>query len=218
MTTLSKAQRFEEAAKYRDILEKFDYIRQSFKTAQTFIDNPYLVDDMLAKSLDELVKNISDLKEPPKRIECYDISNISGKEAVGAMTVAIDGRIQNSEYRKFKIKFKTEPDDFEMMREVLFRRLSHKDWPSPDLLVIDGGKGQLSAVLEVLRILDLQIPIVGLAKKFETIVSKEDGEFKELVLDRRNEGLKLLQRLRDEAHRFGKKYHHQLRLTKLKRL
>jgi len=215
MDTAAKNENYERAAEYRDILHKFDYIRQQSQKAEAFIENPYLVDEVIAKSLDALVQTIPALSKVPTRIECYDISNISGKEAVGSMVVATAGRIDKSEYKRFKIKFKTEPDDFDMLREVLTRRFNNANWPEPDLLVIDGGKGQVSAVREVLTTLQLEVPLIGLAKRFETIVFYHNGDFQEVNLDKDSEGLKLLQRLRDEAHRFAQKYHHLLRLKKL---
>lgn len=232
MNASSKNQEYEKAAEYRDILNKLEYIRQHQTNAQEYLENPYLVDDIISASLNELVKNVPILKKIPNRIECYDISNVSGKEAVGSMVVAINGRIQNREYKRFKIRLKDKPDDFEMMREMLRRRLKRKHapkgktnaiaktvgekkWESPDLIVVDGGKGQVSAALNVLKELDLNIKVIGLAKRFETIVYFGNNNFTEINLDRQNEGLKLLQRLRDEAHQFAQKYHHFLRLKKL---
>jgi len=101
-----------------------------------------------------------------------------------------------------------------MLQEVLERRLK-RDWELPDLLVIDGGKGQVSAIASVLEELKLDIPLIGLAKRFETIIYTDCKDFFEINLDRDNDGLKLLQRLRDEAHRFSRKYHHHLRLKNL---
>lgn len=215
MEKASKHQQYERAAQFRDIIQKYDYIRQNFRTAEKYIENPYLVVDIIAKSLDELVNNIPVLKAFPKRIECYDISNISGKEAVGSMVVAYNGRADNSEYRRFKIKLKDQPDDFGMMREVLERRLRN-DWETPDLIVLDGGKGQLSVILDLFAEMNVNIPVVGLAKRLETVVYKYNGDFVEVNLPRTNEGLKLLQRLRNEAHRFAQKYHHTLRLQKIR--
>lgn len=219
MKKASKEEKFEDAAYYRDILSKFRYIRQKFSSAQQYIDNPYLVEDLREKALTQLKDSIPFLKDLPERIECYDISNISGVDAVGSMVVAINGEITKREYRRFKIKTKKTPDDFHMMSEVLTRRLK-KDWNSPDLLVLDGGKGQLSVVQEVLNDLNLDIPMIGLAKKFETIVyiDPDTLNFVEINLDRDSEGLKLLQRLRDEAHRFAQAYHHKLRLNQIKSL
>lgn len=217
MKKASKAQNFEEAAYYRDILSKFRYIRQKFSRAQQYIDNPYLVEDLREKSLTQIKDTLPFLEDLPERIECYDISNISGTDAVGSMVVALNGEVSKQEYRRFKIKTKNSPDDFAMMAEVLTRRLK-KDWAVPDLLVLDGGKGQLSAVQKVLNKLNLDTPMIGLAKKFETIVyiDPETLNFVEINLPRDSEGLKLLQRLRDEAHRFAQAYHHKLRLNQLK--
>lgn len=223
MKTASKLQAFEEAAYHRDILKKFHYLRKRFKTANKYIENPYLVEDLINTSLSDLVEAIPELKKVPNRIECYDISTISGKEAVGSMVVATNGRIDKSNYRKFRIKTKNEPDDFAMLTEVLTRRLKRelstakniKKWGMPDLIVIDGGKGQVSVISEVMTSLNVCIPLIGLAKRFETIVYLEAGEYTEVNLPRNNEGLKLIQRLRDEAHRFARAYHHKLRLEKL---
>ena len=223
MKAASENQNYEEAAEIRNLLNKFHYLRKSFRSADKYIDNPYLVDDLRAMALDELVNAIPVLGSPPQRIECYDIATLSGKEAVGSMVVAIDGVINKSHDRKFKIKTKDTPDDFGMLAEVLTRRFKRekstskniKKWGIPDLVIIDGGKGQVSAINEVFKNLEVNIPLIGIAKRFETIVYYYDGEFVEVKLDKGNEGLKLIQRLRDEAHRFARVYHHQLRIQKL---
>jgi excinuclease ABC subunit C len=221
MLSLSSEENFEEAAVIRDILNKFDYARRTFRIPQSYVDNPYLVEDLLYKSLEELKANIPILKDIPQVIECYDISNISGKEAVGSLVVSVNGRISKSNYRKFRIKLKDTPDDFGMLREVLTRRikrsLSDKSgkWALPDLFLIDGGKGQISGVLDVENLLGINVPVVGIAKKQETLVYFDGTHFVEVVLPRNNEGLKLVQRLRDEAHRFAQAYHHKLRLKKI---
>ena len=213
---------FEEAAKYRDLLNRFTYITQSFKTAQTYIENPYFTEDIANRALDDISKFIPNIKLPLERIECYDISNILGKEAVGSMVVATKGKIDKSQYRRFRIKFKSTSDDFEMMREVLRRRFSRSmsesvknKWVMPDLIILDGGKGQVSAGQEVLTEKKLEVPLVGIAKKFETVVFVNNGEFQEIVPEKESEGLKLIQRLRDEAHRFAQAYHHKLRLKNI---
>jgi excinuclease ABC subunit C len=216
MKKASKNMNYEEAAKYRDQLQKFDYIRKSRITAQEYIDNPYLLDDLISESLQGLQDRIPELNVLPQRIECYDISNIQGTDAVGSMVVAVKGRLNKSFYRRFKIKQKSTPDDFGMLKEVLTRRLNrgiknHKNWDLPDLLVIDGGKGQVSTITQIVDKLNLDIPVIGLAKKFETIIYRQNGELKELLLPKDDESLKLLQRLRDESHRFAQAYHHKLR-------
>lgn len=223
MAAASKKENYEEAAVQRDILKKLRYVRENYKSAYQYIENPNLLEDIANESLQELVSNIEVLSDKPQRIECYDISNISGKEAVGSMVVALDGLVDNREYRRFKIKIKDQPDDFHMMEEVLERRLKRskkgykgKKWPKPDLLVMDGGKGQVSVIADLLEKFELDIPLIGLAKKNETIVYKTEKGFEEVVLPKDNEGLKLLIRLRDEAHRFAQRYHHHLRLKKIR--
>jgi excinuclease ABC subunit C len=169
------------------------------------------------------------LTKIPKRIEGYDISNIQGTNPVGSMVVCIDGLPAKSEYRKFKITGKSTPDDFAMMEEMLGRRLmrispgidaniqmntndTNKNkgaWPTPDLLVIDGGKGQLSVAVKVLKEKGLKIPVIGLAKRIEEIFVPKKSQ--PIILDHDQPALQLLQRLRDEAHRFGITFHRALR-------
>lgn len=160
--------------------------------------------------LAELLK----LNAPPTRIECYDISNISGTNSVASMVVFIDGVPAKKEYRKFKIKTVEGADDFASLKETLYRRLkrlSQKDenFARPDLIVIDGGLGQLNAVKEIVGASGFDIPIVSLAKKEEEIFTTHSSE--SIKLDADNNARKLLQRLRDEAHRFAINYHRSLR-------
>lgn len=223
MAQLSKTNEYEQAAVYRDIISKYNYVRQRYKLPEVYMENPTFIDDVATQSLKDLVAKLPILKKKPLRIECYDISNISGIEAVGSMVVAEGGKITKREYKRFKIKSKHSPDDFEMIYEVLTRRLGHypkpgnkkSTWPVPDLLVIDGGKGQVSAASEAMKNLDLEIPIVGLAKKEETLVYKNANDFIELKFNKQDPGLNLLIRLRDESHRFAQDYHHKLRAKAL---
>jgi len=201
--------------------------------------------DKIQTALSKL-KEILNLPQIPKRIECYDISNLQGTNPVGSMVVFVDGMPAKSEYRKFKIQSKTTPDDFAMMKEMLNRRFAHlgsapihrllekptnghatktnkPSWPLPDLIVIDGGKGQLNAALAALRISNysnyliskkspnskVQIPIIGLAKRIEEIFLPHQKN--PIILGHDNPALQLLQRLRDEAHRFGITFHRSLR-------
>lgn len=164
----------------------------------------------------EKLKELLNLPTIPRRIEGYDISNTQGTNPVGSMVVIKDGQAAKSEYRKFKITSKQTPDDFTMMREMLTRRLARLNpanendkWPVPDLIVIDGGKGQLGIVVEVLEEKGLKIPIVGLAKRIEEIFLPHNTT--PIVLDHSNPVLQMLQRLRDEAHRFGITFHRSLR-------
>ena len=169
------------------------------------------------------------LEEPPKRIECYDISNIQGDSAVGSMVVFEDGRPRNDHYRHFRIKFVPGPNDFAMLQEVLGRRLERLESAQrredadvvgdrsftsrPDLILIDGGKGQLSAALEVLESSGFaDIPTFALAKEREEIFAPDRAE--PIVQERNSPGMFLVQRIRDEAHRFAITHHRKVRAKK----
>jgi excinuclease ABC subunit C len=169
------------------------------------------------------------LEVPPKRIECYDISNIQGDSAVGAMVVFEDGRPRNDHYRHFKIKFTPGPNDFAMLQEVLRRRLERLESAQrredadvvgdrsftsrPDLILIDGGRGQLSAALEVLETAGYaDIPTFALAKEREEIFAP--GRAEPIVQERNSPGMFLVQRIRDEAHRFAITHHRKVRSRK----
>jgi excinuclease ABC subunit C len=170
-----------------------------------------------------------DLESPPKRIECYDISNIQGDSAVGAMVVFEDGRPRNDHYRHFRIKYVPGPNDFAMLQEVLRRRLERLESAQrreeadvvgdrsfttrPDLILIDGGKGQLSAALEVMESAGYaDIPTFALAKEREEIFAP--GRAEPIVQEHNSPGMFLVQRIRDEAHRFAITHHRKVRARK----
>jgi len=170
-----------------------------------------------------------DLETPPKRIECYDISNIQGDSAVGSMVVFEDGRPRNDHYRHFRIRLTPGPNDFAMLQEVLRRRLERLESAQrreesdivgdrsftsrPDLILIDGGKGQLSAALEVLESAGYaDIPTFSLAKEREEIFAP--GRAEPIVQERTSPGMFLVQRIRDEAHRFAITHHRKVRSRK----
>lgn len=162
------------------------------------------------QALQELAGYLA-LPEAPKRMECFDISHIQGAETVASMVVFTDGRPQKEEYRKYKLQtVEGSPDDFLSMQEVLLRRYRAAAEPLPDLIVIDGGKGQLNAALSVIRGVGLtDIPVIALAKQFELIF--REGAAEPLALPRYSQALYLMQRIRDEAHRFAITYHRKLR-------
>ena len=192
------------------------------------------------EALTELASALG-LPSPPERIECYDMSNIQGTSAVGSMVVFIDGRPEPKEYRRFRIRSGDTPDDFRMMAEVLRRRFSRAaklrsetgalsldavgadevpeedadrpreaGWALPDLVIVDGGKGQLSAAVGILNELGItDVPLSGLAKRFEELYLP--GQTAPVVLPRRSQALYLVQRIRDEAHRFAITYHRDVR-------
>ncbi len=161
----------------------------------------------------EQLQDILGLPSFPHRIEGYDISNIQGNLAVGSMVVFLDGKAAKSEYRKFNIRYKDTPDDYGMLQEVISRRLEHlgTDMPRPDLMLIDGGKGQLNAVQSVLENMELDdIPVISLAKKHELFFVPYQREPLNLPPD--SPAGRLLRQVRDEAHRFALSSHRKRRL------
>lgn len=169
----------------------------------------------LSAALEE-IKEALNLPHPPNRIEGYDISDIQGAAAVGSMVVFDKGKARPAHYRRFKIKSVSGVDDYAMLAEVLKRRFKRADAASgtwaimPDLVLIDGGKGQLSAALAAMQEMGADsIPAAGLAKENEELFIPRQS--KPIVLPPSSPGLQLLQRLRDEAHRFALSYHHKVR-------
>lgn len=162
----------------------------------------------------ERLAEIFDIKTPT-RIECFDISDISGTDKVASDVCFIDGKAEKSEYRRYKIKTVKGADDFASMKEVITRRLNKIDegWPTPDLIVVDGGKGQLSVALEAMEECGKHVPVISLAKKEEEVFVPYKDE--PIILSRDDNALKLLQRVRDEAHRFAVIYHRNLRSKNL---
>jgi excinuclease ABC subunit C len=172
-----------------------------------------------ARNLEKMMK---DLHMPvlPLQIECFDNSNIQGESAVAACVVFRNGKPANSEYRHFNIKTVTGPDDFASMEEVIYRRyrrMLDENRPLPQLVVIDGGKGQLSSAVKSLENLGLRgkITVIGIAKKLEEIYFP--GDSVPLYLDKNSITLKIIQHLRNEAHRFGINFHRGKRSSKMNR-
>lgn len=179
------------------------------------------VGEKYAADVIELAKTLN-LPKIPQRIEGYDISNIFGKEAVGSMVVFAAGEPEKNEYRKFKIKgltaqgIRLKADDTGMLKEILERRF-HNDWPRPDLIIVDGGKGQLNACLSILKKLKLDIPIIAVSKG-EGLRSAHapdkiffPGMRTPLLLPLASPSLHIIKRVRDEAHRFAIGFHRQRR-------
>ncbi len=152
------------------------------------------------------------LKKFPHRVECFDISHIQGTNTVASMVVFENGKPKKSDYKRFKIRTLQEgkPDDFEAMREVVKRRYSREDWLIPDLIIVDGGKGQLSSAVSILEEIDMnEQDIVSLAKKFEEVFVPRKS--KPVIFDMNSPALFFFQKIRDEAHRFAINYHRKLR-------
>ncbi|MBI2019942.1 GIY-YIG nuclease family protein [Candidatus Daviesbacteria bacterium] len=212
MAEAAKEEKFEEASKVKKMLDGINYLLQPNR-AQIYLENPNFLQEENKQALVKLQKDLN-LEKLPERIEAYDISNIQGKDAVGSMVVLTNGEIDKSQYRKFRIRVAGRPNDVGMHKEMIRRRLNHPEWPMPDLILVDGGRGQARAVkLQItnykLNNLPLagQIPVLGLAKRMEWLYPPE-GEV--IKLSKRSLALKLLQKIRDEAHRFAVTFHRKL--------
>ncbi|MEX0654554.1 MAG: excinuclease ABC subunit UvrC [Phycisphaeraceae bacterium] len=217
MEEASQALKFERAAVLRDQIKAIEKLDERGKKgqqwqpeAESFVADP-------GKGLESLRKTLG-LDEPVRNIECIDIAHLQGGETVGSKVAFIDGRPLKNLYRRYKIKsVEGGNDDYASIREVVSRRYreagqGHELYP--DLIVIDGGLGQLHAAREAFDQLDVQPPkVIALAKKEELIYTEQKAE--PIRLGRENAGLKLCQAIRDEAHRFAQHYHHILRRKKV---
>lgn len=212
MTSLSQAEKYEMAREVQKRIEAIKLVTSPIYRPFEYEENPNLRSDVRSEQLESLRKILEENKvtiDLPKRIECYDISIISGKFATGSLVVFTDGEKDSSWYRRFRIRRSFgKNDDFAMMSEVLGRRFNHPEWPLPDLIIVDGGKGQVSTAEKVLIERNLSIPLIGLVKKEEVIITPD---FKEIKLPKDSKVLHLIMRIRDEAHRFAITYHRKLR-------
>jgi excinuclease ABC subunit C len=199
MDALVREKNFESAGKVRDQIRAIGALYSGTKDV-----NYYKESEQLQRALG--------LSKRPDRIEAFDISNIMGNQAVGSMVSFFNGKPDKNNYRRFRIKTVEGIDDFKMIGEVVGRRyfrLKKENLPFPDLILIDGGKGQLAAAGAELERLDVDIPIISLAKQEEEIFLPKRRS--PVILAKDSLGLQLLQRVRDEAHRFALSYHHVLR-------
>lgn len=208
MAKAANLHNFEKAANLRNKLNNLRELNQRIMFGdKEFLD---ISKDVALKELADLLK----LEKAPVRIEGYDISHLSGTGVVGSMVVFTNGVSDRAQYRKFKIRI-DKNDDFYNMSEVISRRFSPKNvksWGMPDLVLIDGGKGQLDAALKAFGQYGLpNIPFIGLAKKEEEIILKNGLKFENIDLPNSTHIIKLLQRIRDESHRFAISYHKLLR-------
>jgi excinuclease ABC subunit C len=217
MKHYSDMENYEAAARLRDQIDALKYVTSGWRSLGDLQKQIELPSDIIAKTERELVSVLSPFLAVSKidRLEAYDISNLGANYFVGSMVVYQQGRIFKNEYRKFRIKTKDTPDDQFMIKEVLWRRLRHPEWVFPDLIMVDGGKPQVSAASQILKLHfsqtpNKQIPVIGLAKKQETIVIKQGEDWQEINLPPHSPALRLLQSLRDEAHRFANRYRQEL--------
>lgn len=200
MSRKAKEHKFEEAAESRDKLIALSSFSPEFYTPQEGLSQ---------------IKDIAGLKHPPRRIEAFDVSDILGRHATASMVSFHNGLRDKDNYRRFRIKTLEEANDYKMLAEALtrrYQRLKQEQLPLPDLILVDGGKGQLGAGKKALAALDLDIPIISIAKREEEIYTPDSP--RPIRLKSNSPGLRLIQRIRDEAHRFALKYHHILRRKK----
>ncbi len=228
MKQVAKTEDFEAAASLRDQLNQLNYITSPYNNPREYLANPNFLEDIRVeelKSLYTLLKTHYKYLKIPKRIECFDNSHLAGSAATSSMVTFINGEPDKNFYRHFRIRNANSRDDFAMMQETLTRRVRHfDDWGKPDLIVIDGGKGQVGAARIVFRELGINIPVIGLAKRLEEIIvpkitlvdqGKKTASYTVFRLPPGAPALKVLQRMRDEAHRFARRYHFKLRLREV---
>jgi len=215
MEAASTALHFEKAAKIRDDMASLQKLELRGDANRDIQPEAFHTDPK--KGLHGL-KKVLGLAEVPRSIEGMDIAHLSGSDTVASLVSFLHGLPFKQGYRRFKIKSVEGVDDFASMREVVSRRYSdhnREEWGMPDLILIDGGKGQLNAAVEAFRSLGIEPPtLISLAKQEEEIF--RPGESESIKLSRSSAALRLLQFVRDEAHRFAQHYHHQLRKKRLK--
>ena len=203
MEDMSRKHEFEQAAKLRDQIRAIGALYSGTRDINYF------------KEAEQLRRALN-LPRLPERVETFDISNIMGNQAVGSMVSFFNGKPDKSNYRRFRIREVAGIDDFQMLAEVIRRRysrLKREGLIFPDLIIVDGGKGQLSAAVAALASLEIQIPIMAIAKREEEVFLPGKRDSTRLPSD--SLALQLVQRMRDEAHRFAISYHRQLRGKKL---
>jgi len=208
MKAASAFQDFEKAAKIRDQIGALEKVLAHAKVFEEF----YLTQKINWLQIQKILQQISKTKKSVARIEAYDVSNIQGKLATGAMVTFINGLPDKNFYRKFRIRISDKPDDIAMLKEVLSRRFKHPEWPYPDLVLIDGGIAQLNAARKskIQNPKSKKIPLIALAKRKNELYI--EGQKKPILLKSLpREVFNLILQLRDEAHRFAISYHRKLR-------
>lgn len=206
---------FEKAALYRDISKNIESL---YGTKNRTFPNVFLPQVVDGESAVADLQDALRLPKPPRSMICFDNSNISGTLSVASMVVFQNGKPQKNAYRRFRIRTVEGANDFAMMKEIVtrhFSRILEEKQPLPDLMIVDGGKGQLSSALDALVALRCPpFPVIGLAKRNEEVFIP--GSSDPVVIDRNRSALKLLQAIRDESHRFAVTYHRALRLRTIR--
>lgn len=212
MTEYSGREQFEEAMVLRNKILRFE----NFLYGRAFVKDQeeiYNQSEERLKSLHKLLLHYFPEIHIPNRIECYDISNTNQQQITASMVVMNEGVIDKKEYRKFRIKDVTVQSDFDAMIEVFGRRMKRHQWPKPTLIVVDGGRPQVRTVLGIFKKNNYDIPLIGIAKNPDRLVIG-NSEFKIVRPPMNHPGFNLIRSLRDESHRFAKKYHVFLRTQK----
>ena len=222
MDRLSKQEKFEDAKMIRDEIRKLDYITQPIVPISGFIRNPNLIEDIRSEeseTLREFIKKQISLSNALKRIECYDVAHLSGTNPTASMVTFINGEPDKSLYRRFKIRQIKGNSDTDSLREVAKRRIGHlSTWGVPDLIIVDGGRAQVGVFRKYFS--EKNIPVIGLSKRLDSLVIPiEDRKLlTQGFIDRvvpRGPARNLVHRIRDEAHRFARAYHHKLMTKRL---
>jgi len=217
MHNLSSQQNFENAAKILRQIEKLDYITQPITPVSYFLENPNLIEDIRAEELNELARILANYINVPKtlrRIECFDVAHLSGSYPTASMVTFDNGEPDKALYRHFRIRQKKGQSDADSMSEVAKRRTKYlSTWGVPDLIIVDGGKAQVSVFRKVFA--KYKIPLIGLSKREEKLVipiKRSDLSTHGFIEKKVPEGAakNLVQRIRNEAHRFARRYHYNL--------
>jgi excinuclease ABC subunit C len=215
MKKAAQHDRFEEAAVLRDHIQNLYFMLQKQYDPMVYINSKTGIEDIYRtelKSLYGIVSQYIPSLNQLHRIECVDISNIQGTNATGSLVVLTEGAIDTSQYRRFRIQKGQTQNDVAMMQEVIARRFNHKEWPSPDMLIVDGGKGQVSAALAAIpSSIEGSFSTIGIAKRQEELIIPINNDWKIIRIPFTSPALHVVQRIRDEAHRFAITYHRLLR-------
>ncbi|MBI3342812.1 GIY-YIG nuclease family protein [Candidatus Gottesmanbacteria bacterium] len=216
MHSSAKNMAFEEAADFKRQLEALEMLTTHAFDPSMYSDHTSEPSEIYQSRLEELahiVNNYGLRLATLQRIECIDISTIQGKWASGSLVVFTSGIPDTDQYRRFRIKMSGKPNDVGMIAEVVMRRFAHPEWPFPDLLVVDGGRGQVHAAKQAIQATRVgrEISVIGLAKRYEEIIVPNDTKYRIIRLAPVSPALQLVQHIRDEAHRFAKRYHMDLR-------
>lgn len=204
LKTAIKVERYEEGLKIRNRIQTLQYLIQN-RSFERYGEHDFDNSKQSLEALFTLIHPYFPHLSHLDRIECYDISNLSQKQGTGSMVVLTKGLVDKSQYRKFKIKNEKIQSDFDMLDEVLTRRLKN-NWEKPSLIVIDGGKPQIKRILQVLKNFGVEIPILGIAKGPDRFILGVSG-MPTIHPHHNNLGYRLVQLIRDESHRFARKYH-----------